>query len=49
MIIWKSLAVGLDQDNWSDEQWLEFRYIFTAVPTGFADILIMFLKVRKSK
>ena len=45
----KSLAISLDQNSWSEEQWLELRCIFTVVPTGFADILIVILKQGKSR
>lgn len=43
-MIWKSLALGLDQDNQGAEQWLLFRCIFAVVPAESADTLIMFVK-----
>lgn len=47
MITLKSLAIGLDQNKWSDEERVELRCTFIVVPTGFADILIMILKLKK--
>lgn len=45
MKIWKRLSIGLGQDTQSNGQLLDFRYIFLVVPTEFAEILIVFMKI----